>query len=83
MINAFNLDLWFPSFLLSDAKGPFTLSLAIAIPKSDSLAIVMLAKEMAYPTHSLSFSTGITKDFAKASVKGTIDNIEFPFFWHH
>ena len=34
-------------------KGPFTPSLAIAIPKSDSLAIAMLAKEMAYPTHSL------------------------------
>ena len=35
------------------AKGSFTLSLAIAIPKNDSLAIAMLAKEMAYPTHSL------------------------------
>ena len=34
-------------------KVPFTLSLAIAIPKSDSLAIEVLAKEMAYPTHSL------------------------------
>ena len=34
-------------------KGPFTLPLEIAIPKSDSLAIAMLAKEMAYPTHSL------------------------------
>ena len=31
---------------------------------------------------SLSFSTGkaIAKDFAKASVNGTIDNIQFPFF---
>ena len=24
--------------------------------------------------------TAITKDFAKASVDGTIDNIQFPFF---
>ena len=32
---------------------------------------------------NLSFSTGITitKDFAKASVNGTIDNIQFPFFF--
>ena len=37
-------------------KGPFTLSLAIVIPKSDSLAIVMFAKKMAYPTHSLAKS---------------------------
>ena len=34
-------------------KGPFTLSLAIAIPKNYSLAIAMLTKEMAYPTHSI------------------------------
>ena len=56
-------------------KGPFTLSLAIAMPKSDSLAIAMLTKEMGYPTQSLvksfsknlSFSTGIAiaKDFTK------------------
>ena len=37
-------------------KGPSTLSPAIAIPKSDSLVIVMLAKEMAYPNYSLAKS---------------------------
>ena len=40
----------------NSTKGLFTLSLAIAIPKSDSLVIVMLAKELAYPTHSLAKS---------------------------
>ena len=35
-------------------KGPCKLSLVM--PKSDSLAIAMLAKEMAYPTHSLAKS---------------------------
>ena len=50
----------------------------------------MLAKEMAYPTHSLAKSLAkiclfphdiaIAKDFAMASVNGTIDNIQFPFF---
>ena len=41
------------------------------IPRSDSLAITMLTKEMAYP---------IVRGFAKASVNSTIDNIQFPFF---
>ena len=50
----------------------------------------MLAKEMGYLTNSLAkslakfclFSTGIAiaNDFAKASVNGTIDNIQFPFY---
>ena len=54
-------------------KGPFTLSLAIAKPESDSLVIAMLTKKMAYPTHSLAKSLGIAiaKDFNKASVNGT------------
>ena len=43
-------------YQLSNLKGLFTVPLAIAILKSDSLAIAMLAKEMAYPTHSLAKS---------------------------
>ena len=38
--------------VIGQNKGPFTLSLAIAISKSDSLVIAMLAKETGYPTHS-------------------------------
>ena len=50
----------------------------------------MLAKEIGIPypflseilSQNLFSSTGIaiTKDFAEASVNGTIDNIQFPFF---
>ena len=38
--------------VIGQNKGPFILSLAIAISKSDSLVIAMLAKETGYPTHS-------------------------------
>ena len=70
------------------AQGPFTLSLTMTILKSDSLVIAMLAKEMAYPTHSLakssvkmSFSTGITiaKRFTRVSVNGPLIIFSFHF----
>ena len=76
-------------------KGPFTLPLAIAIPMSGFLAItVLLRKWHTYPFLSeilsedlfFQYGTAIARKqlfdiaIAKASVKSTIDNIQFPLF---
>ena len=60
-------------------------ALAIALQKSDSLAIAVLVKAMGlngYSTHSLAKKLH-AQILLRTSLNGSIDNVQFPFFSHN